>query len=228
MLPDVMKAPTSKAAVVAALGLALAGCTSSSTGAEDAVSVTRGGCGGPWTAPAGEHTFQIRNDGTVTADVDLVDPKTDGVYAEVESLAPNTTRPMRVLLGKGDYAFRCFGEDTDAATGPVFHVTTGTGSPAVVPVTRNEMADAVKTYRAAVSAGLDTLVVDAQAVQAGLHAGDLAGAKSTWLTAHLAYERLGAAYDTFGDYADAIDGTPDGLPDGVRDKDFTGDRKSVV
>jgi iron uptake system EfeUOB component EfeO/EfeM len=210
--------------LVAALGLALAGCTataSTSTGQPDLV-VTRGGCGGTWHAAAGDHTFQIQNAGTVTADVDLVDPKTDGVYAEVESLAPTTTRPMHVLLGKGDYAFRCFGEDTDAATGPTVRIASGVGSPEIVPVTRNEMAGAVTAYRASVSAGLAALVTDASALDARLHAGDLAGSRAAWLAAHLRYERLGAAYDTFGDFADAVDGTPDGLPGGVADKDFTG------
>ncbi|MGA8114524.1 MAG: EfeM/EfeO family lipoprotein, partial [Actinocatenispora sp.] len=55
-----------------------------------------------------------------------------------------------------------------------------------------------------------------------LRSGDRAAARRAWLPAHLDYERLGAAYGTFGDVADAIDGLPAGLPDGVRDADFTG------
>jgi iron uptake system EfeUOB component EfeO/EfeM len=41
----------------------------------------------------------------------------------------------------------------------------------------------------------------------------------------MAYNRLGAAYDTFGDSADAIDGTPDGLAGGVHDRDWAGLRR---
>jgi high-affinity iron transporter len=52
--------------------------------------------------------------------------------------------------------------------------------------------------------------------------GDLAKAKQDWLTAHLAYNRLGAAYGTFQDWDGKIDGRADGLADKVRDKDFTG------
>ena len=37
--------------------------------------------------------------------------------------------------------------------------------------------------------------------------GDLNG-----VTAHLDYQRLGAAYDAFGDLGDAIDGLPAGIP----------------
>src|SRR5262249_35720428 len=42
------------------------------------------------------------------------------------------------------------------------------------------------------------------------------------LTAHLSWVRLGAAYDTFGDSAAAIDPSADGLPAGVADRDFVG------
>jgi iron uptake system component EfeO len=58
-----------------------------------------------------------------------------------------------------------------------------------------------------------------------LRGGDQNASRAAWLTAHLAYERLGAAYDTFGDFADEIDGMPDGLPAGVRDPDFVGLRR---
>ncbi len=40
--------------------------------------------------------------------------------------------------------------------------------------------------------------------------------------AHLDYERLGAAYDTFGSFNDEIDGRPNGLPLGVNDPGWTG------
>ncbi len=46
--------------------------------------------------------------------------------------------------------------------------------------------------------------------------------KAAWLSAHLDYIRLGAAYGTFGDLDAAINGRPDGLADGVDDPAFTG------
>ena len=52
--------------------------------------------------------------------------------------------------------------------------------------------------------------------------GGLAGARSAWLPAHLEYERLGAAYDAFGDADGRINGTDAGLPGGVGDQGFTG------
>ena len=50
----------------------------------------------------------------------------------------------------------------------------------------------------------------------------MSAAKQAWLTAHLDYERLGAAYNAFGDFDDELDGMANGLPDGVHDSGWTG------
>jgi high-affinity iron transporter len=47
-------------------------------------------------------------------------------------------------------------------------------------------------------------------------------AKADWLTAQLDWERVGASYDSFGDEGLAVDGLPDGYPEGVNDPGFTG------
>lgn len=60
------------------------------------------------------------------------------------------------------------------------------------------------------------------ALRADLDSGDLAQARRDWLPAHLEYERLGAAYGAFGDLDDAINGLPNGLPQGVDDPEWTG------
>ena len=44
--------------------------------------------------------------------------------------------------------------------------------------------------------------------------------QSAWLTAQLTWERLGAAYGQFNDLGVAIDGLPQGLPQGVSDPGF--------
>ncbi|MDH6212841.1 iron uptake system EfeUOB component EfeO/EfeM [Streptomyces pseudovenezuelae] len=63
---------------------------------------------------------------------------------------------------------------------------------------------------------------DGEAAGCDRDRGDLAGARTAWLPAHLEYERLGAAHDAFGDADGEINGTDAGLPDGVHDKDFVG------
>ena len=50
------------------------------------------------------------------------------------------------------------------------------------------------------AAGLNTLAGQAGALAADVRGGNLGAARTAWLTAHLTYERLGAAYDAFGDF----------------------------
>ncbi|MDP9849124.1 EfeM/EfeO family lipoprotein [Streptosporangium lutulentum] len=217
--------------------LPLAGCASDpvpatpsaaaravSPAADGVMNVTRSGCGTGWTGHGGDRTFLVKNTDTVTADVELVDPDTGAVYAEVESLAPGTTRPLRVRLGHGAYALRCLPEGVNMLTGPTTRVTDGPqdGTPAVLPVDDQDLTGAVSRYRKGVTAGLAVLADDAGALRRALRRGDRADARAAWLTAHLAYERLGAAYGTFDEFADRIDGLPDSLPGGVHDKDFSG------
>lgn len=189
-----------------------------------AITVTQGNCGGTWKATGGVQTFQITNRDVNTTEVDLTDPKTGGVYAEVESLAPNTTRPMQVRLGHRAYAMRCYPNDNSAVSGPTVNVTTGAsdGSPAVLPVSDEDLRGAVDAYDHYVTGGLSTLLAGVKTLDAVARQGSRTAAEAAWLTAHLDYNRLGAAYDSFGDFADAIDGLPDGLPLGVADPGFTG------
>jgi iron uptake system component EfeO len=208
-----------------ALLAALAGCEHAEPKPDPlAVTVSRSACGGAWHAEGGDRTFQLTNGDVVTTEVQLTDPATGGVFAEVESLAPNATRPMRVRLGHGAYAFRCYPNDSDAVNGPTVRVTGGlaVGSPAVLPMSGLDLAGSVKTYSAYVTKGLATLAGKVAALDSVTRHGTRGQAERAWLDAHLVYNRLGAAYGTFGDFADEIDGLPDGLPGGVHDPDFAG------
>ena len=213
------------AAIAVAAAAAVAGCTSSRpAGNALAISVSQTACGGAWSASGGTRTFQLTNTGTVTIEVDLTDPTSGGVYAEVYGLAPQATRPMQVELGHGSYAFRCYPADNDAVTGPTVQISTGpsTGSEAENPVSTADLIPAVKSYDTYVDNGLAKLATDVAALDTAARGGTRAQAEAAWLTAHLQYNGLGAAYGTFGDLATAIDGLPDGHPQGVADKDFTG------
>jgi iron uptake system EfeUOB component EfeO/EfeM len=215
-------------AVLAVTCAGLASCTRGSPTDKDvAIVVTQGNCGDPWTARGGARTFQIKNSDIATTEVDLISPSSGGVYAEVESLAPGATRPMHLTLAKGDYAFRCYAEDTDAINGPTVHIADGParGTPAIQPVSSQDLTASVTRYRQKITAGLGVLAADVDKLRQTLRGGDLTASRAAWLTAHLDYERLGAAYDTFDDFADKIDGMPDGLPGGVHDPDFTGLRR---
>jgi iron uptake system component EfeO len=190
------------------------------------VQVSPGGCGAGWSAAhasAGLQVFDIANSGISPADVQLVEPATGAVLGEAESVAPNRSRPLLVRLAAGSYAFRCLQQDTDAVTGPTVKVTgsgssdgfgssdssgsgSGQGTPAVVPVTQQDLIPAALAYQHWVGGQLPGLVAEVDALHSAVASGDLAGAKQRWLTAHLAYERLGAAYGAFGDVDEEING----------------------
>ena len=205
------------------LAAGLSGC-GTHTAAGNVITVSAGACGTGWRqVTAGMQTFQIRNSSIGGAEVDLINPASGAVYAEVAGLGPGTTRPMRVDLGSGRYAFRCLIQDTDPLTGPVARVGGHhQGAPAILPVTTDDLLGPARVYHAYVSAGLTTLVRQVSVLTARIRAGHLAAARAAWLPAHLTYERLGAAYGTFGNYDTEIDGRPDGLPRGLSDPAFTG------
>ncbi len=77
-------------------------------------------------------------------------------------------------------------------------------------------------YRRHVRKTLGTMLVSVAAVRAAAANGDVAGAKKAWLAADRQYESIGAAYGAFGDLDAAINGTPGGLPGGVRSEQWTG------
>ncbi len=144
------------------------------------------------------------------------------MYGEVEGVGPGTTRELTVRLGKGTYAFKCVPDDADAVTGPTVRITGGQRGPGAAPVTQHDLIPPALAYQKWVGGGLDDVVRLTTRLRDAIDRGDLAGARSAWLPAHLQYERLGAAYDAFGDADSEVNGTDAGLPGGVHDAHFAG------
>ncbi|MFD8812332.1 EfeM/EfeO family lipoprotein, partial [Streptomyces sp. NPDC059627] len=188
------------------------------------VAVSETECGKGFTAPKpGRQTFQMQNTGSRTAEVYLIDPSSNAVYGEVEGIAPGTTRDLVATVTGGTYAWRCVPSSGKAVTSGSVTVSGGTGSTkAVVPVSENDLAAPLKAYKAYVEQGLATLVAQTRTLDADIAGNHLAQARTDWLTAHLTYSSLGAAYGTFEDFDKKINGRADGLPGGVADQDFAG------
>ncbi len=204
------------------------------------ITISAGGCGTGWQRPrTGLQTFELHNTSPGAAEVYLIDPLAGNVdpdqasapvFGEVEGIGPGVTVPMQVNVGSGAYAFECELEHTGAVIGPITHVPGDVaGTPGILSVTFNDLIGSptnpfapARAYRDYVSSGLETLVGQTDALAGAIRAGDLTAARRDWLTAHLTYERLGAAYGRFGVFDTEIDGRPDGLPGGVGDPHFTG------
>src|SRR5271170_1003081 len=148
---------TAALAILALSAGALTACgNASAQPGANLISVSNGGCGSTWHAPGpGPYTFQIYNAAAEAGEVDLVNPATNGVYAEVEDLGPGTTAPIYLNVGSGQYAFRCLFDDFDPLTGPTETVRGhAPGSPAILPVTLTDLLPPGKEYHAYVTAGL--------------------------------------------------------------------------
>jgi hypothetical protein len=212
---------TSALITIAAVAAAtVAGCGSSPP--SDVISMNSASCGGAWTLSSpGWHTFTLYNGNTVGGEIDLVNPATSGVYAEDASFGVGTTATMSLDVGSGRYAFRCLFDDSEPMTGPTEtvpgHVT---GQAAIIPVTFNDLVAPEKQYHAFVETGLTVLARETTTLAGDVRRGDLTAARRDWLTAHLQYETLGAAYDAFGNFDDEIDERADAL--GVTNPSWTG------
>jgi iron uptake system component EfeO len=213
------------AAASVALAAAVTACSSSpaaSSSSSTAISFNDAACGGTWhLGSPGWHTFKITNDAEYGAEVDLTNPANGAVYDELDNIGPGTTTAMSLDVGSGKYAFLCQVEDFDPTTGPT--VTVGghrAGMPAILPVTYNDLYPLAKEYARYTEAGLQALIRETTTLAADVRRGNLATAKRDWLTAHLQYETLGAAYDAFGNFDDEIDGRADAV--GISSPQWTG------
>jgi iron uptake system EfeUOB component EfeO/EfeM len=209
-------------ACAAAAGLAAAHAPGDAPHVLD-LAQTADGCGAPPDSlAAGPVTFQVTDDSRDFVNVYVVASGDTGtVYAEIQDHA---TLPLATDLGAGSYAVRCVFGDGKLGTSTAIRVTgtTGEAVPGYAALPDLDLQTPVHEYTAWVASQLPTLLADARTLDADVAAGDIAAAKQAWLTAHLDYERLGAAYNAFGAFDDQIDGLASGLPDGVADKGWTG------
>ncbi|WP_269855319.1 iron uptake transporter permease EfeU [Streptomyces sp. RPT161] len=217
-------------AAVVAVPVVVAGgviaVSGSKTDQSQTIAVSEADCGKGFKAPKpGRQSFQMHNTGNKTSEVYLIDPSTNAVYGEIEGLAPGTTRDLVATVGSGSYAWRCVPTGGKVTTSAAIQVSGGGNVTAVAPVSEQDLQPALASYRSYVNKGLATLVTQTQTLQDDVRNNDLDAARRDWLTAHLTYSSLGAAYGTFQDFDKKINGRADGLPQGVNDPGFTGFHK---
>lgn len=194
-----------------------------------------GRCGTPPDSlAAGPVTFQVTDDSRDFVNVYLVASADTGVvYAEIQDLAPHATLPLATDLGHGSYAVRCVFSNGKLDTSSAIRVTgatdatgptdpTDAGVPGYRALPDLDLQTPVHEYTKWVEARLPQLLADTRILDADVAAGDIPAARQAWLTAHLDYERLGAAYHAFGDFDGEIDGLPNGLRSGLADGKWSG------
>ena len=125
---------------------------------------------------------------------------------------------MDVVLPPGIYLFQCesFAGAMLTSRDRAGHRPPGQRAHPYQQVTSDQIQAATLTYRHRASPpGLGVSGADTDALGRPSTTGKLATARQLWLPAHLDYARLGAAYDTFGNFNNEINGRPLGLVGGV-------------
>jgi high-affinity iron transporter len=126
----------------------------------------------------------------------------------------------------GSYEWRCQTPSQAAATSVAVQIAgsdTGGSAPAAVSIV--QLYRPLARYTRHEAAILATLRGQLATLQSRLRAGDIAGARSAWLEAHLSWLRLGqddAGYGAFGTLGNRIDGTADGDVGTTSSPSFTG------
>ncbi len=213
----------------AAAGLgAVAGGSPSSTGQSStpAIVLSTNACGPEWNPPtSGQHLLDVENASRhAIYEVDLVGSNQVDVYGEIEIIAPGTTVPMDATLPPGRYSFECenddgssFFSDTKMVSGRPVH-----DAPSYKPVTVAQIETAIQMYRHGLAPVMERFETAIDALEAAVANGNLTLARSSWLTADLDWQRMGAVYDAFGEFNTEIDQSPLGLVGKVNNSHFTG------
>ena len=198
---------------------------SSGGGASTQVTVTADGCAKDWAGTtAGPSTITVVNRSGHGGEIYLTRATDSAVIGEIESLGPGTQRSITVDLPAGQYSWRCLVPGELDQVSPVGLVSGDSGSavPAVAPVSLHDLAGPASSFTSYIADKLAQLDGQTGDLAARITAGDVNGARAAWLAAQLTWERVGAAYGQFDDLGVAIDGLPQGLPQGVNDPGFTG------
>jgi iron uptake system component EfeO len=200
--------------------------------APGAVEISLSDCGSAWApGPAGAQEIVVHNADFHAGELRVVgvDPAhRRQVFAQIEPFGPDTTVTLHVRLAAGQYALQCLFEEQQPVTGAARTITgDAAGVRGVVPIPQDQLIRATLRYTALVRGRLPRLEQQTRSLARAVAAGNLAEAKRWWLAAHAGYERLGAAYEAFGDLDGVINGLPQslstgGIPQGVRDPEFTG------
>lgn len=195
-----------------------------SASADETMTVTAGACAPEWTsARTGTQTFAVTNKAGMAGEVMLVDDN-GGVAGEIETLGPGTTANLVATLSSTAYHFKCLWSNGDLVKSVDVTPTGGAVSTplAVKPASIAELSAATDAYVIYAGSQLGRLEARLTTLRSTLASGNRAASRAQWLDAQLAWELVGASYNSFGDPGVAIDGLPSGLPLGPADPKFTG------
>ncbi|WP_145229307.1 EfeM/EfeO family lipoprotein [Rudaeicoccus suwonensis] len=182
-------------------------------------------CAPQWRGmPAGPGTLTITNHAAVVAEVLMIDSR-GRTLTQIETVAPGTTASAPLVVGAGKYRIQCLLSTGTVLTSPTATVTGTSSVPvpaAIAKATDAELQPAADAYQTYVDKTLATLATQAATLETDIARGKLTQARTDWLDAQLTWCAMGAAYGSFGQLGDEIDGLAQVLPNGVNTTSWEG------
>jgi high-affinity iron transporter len=194
------------------------------------VSYDGASCAPGWSAlKPGTYDFVLQDRGSNVIALTLLNSSDGTPVTAVTPVSPGARASIHAhLRAGGSYEWRCQTPSQPAAISVAIQIpgggtTSATDAPA--GITTAQLYQPLARYTRYVSATLAKVRGQLATLESRLGGGDLAGAESAWLAAHLSWLALGqddGAYGAFGSLGNRIDGTAAGDVGTTSSPSFTG------
>ncbi len=199
--------------VLSVAALLLTGCTdntkTASASGDGVITVTESDteCAvGTSTAPAGQLTFKITNNGQKSNEFEVLAADGLRILGELENIGSGTTRELTVRVDEpGEYLVACVPGQVGAGLRQGFTVTEATTKETVAADRAALQKTAVEQYTAYVRGQVQQLLPATEEFAKAFAEGDVEKAKALYPTARAYYERVEPVAESFGDLDPELD-----------------------
>ncbi|MCF3137889.1 EfeM/EfeO family lipoprotein [Paenarthrobacter sp. AR 02] len=195
----------------AAVPLVLTGCTdntkpASATDGPIQVSSTANECKvSTETAPSGNLTFSVKNEGTEVTEFYLLAEDGLRIIGEVENIGPGISRNLVVTAPAGKYTTACKPGMQGDGIRASFEVTESGNKPSVDADLQKLVDTGTQQYAAYVKDQTEQLVTGTKAFADAFAAGDAAKARDLYAATRMHWERIEPVAESFGDLDPKLD-----------------------
>jgi len=195
----------------AAVPLVLTGCTDNTKPASASdgpiqVSSTANECKvSAATAPSGNLTFSVKNEGTEVTEFYLLAEDGLRIIGEVENIGPGISRNLVVTAPAGKYNTACKPGMQGDGIRASFEVTESGNKPSVDADLQKLVDTGTQQYAAYVKDQTEQLVTGTKAFADAFAAGDAAKARALYAATRMHWERIEPVAESFGDLDPKLD-----------------------
>ncbi|AOZ73215.1 PbrT family lead (Pb2+) uptake porter [Boudabousia tangfeifanii] len=158
------------------------------------------------TIPSGTVKFELKNEGTVRNEFEILAEDKLRIVGERENLGPGTTVNYTLNLEPGSYFTACKTNMIGALVGEAKFTVTDSGNASTVSADEQQLRDkAVENYTSYVKDQAGQLVTATKQFTDAYTSGDMDKARSLYAWARSFYERIEPTAEQFGDIDPALD-----------------------